>query len=261
MNRVLSTALLAFLVATPAAADVTLKQTMSGKALGIGGTAHSTTYIKGAKMRTETVMGNDTRVAIFDLDAQKMYAFELGKKEADVYSLGQLQADMAKAVDVSAMSATFEPNGKTKDIGGKSASGYDMSMTLPTTMGGGEMKMTLNMSGPVWIVKGAPGSADWAHFYKQAADKGFVFGDPRAVKANPGQTKALTELYRKMADAGGIAYEMEMNMKMEGSGPLAGLMAKMGGGSTTTTTTDVSTAPLADDLFAVPAGTKLKERK
>lgn len=258
------TVLIAFALASlsaPAFADVTLKQTVAGKAMGVGGTTTSTTYIKGAKMRTETVMGGDTRVTIFDLDAQKMYSFEVGKKEADVYSLGQLQADMSKAVDVSAMTATFAPNGKSKDIGGKSATGYDMSMTMPTSMGGGDMKMTLTMSGPVWIVKGAPGSADWANFYKQAADKGFIFGDPRAVKANPGQTKALTELYRKMADAGGIAYEMEMNMKMDGSGPLAGLMAKMGGGSTTTTTTDVSAAPLADDLFAVPAGTKLKERK
>lgn len=68
-------------------------------------------------------------------------------------------------------------------------------------------------------------------------------------------------MYRKMAETGGIAYETEMNMKMDGSGPLAGLMAKMGGGSATTTTTDVSAAPLADDLFAPPATMKLKERK
>jgi hypothetical protein len=206
-------------------------------------------------------MGDTTRVSIIDLDAQKMFSFETKKKEADVYSLAALQADMAKAVDTAALKATFEPNGKTKEIAGRTATGYDMSMTMPTAMGGGEMKMTLTMSGPVWIVKGAPGTADWANFYKQAADKGFVFGDPRAVKANPGQSKAMAEFYRKMADTGGIAYETEMTMKMDGSGPLAGIMAKMGGGSTTTTTTDVSAAALADDLFAVPADYKLRERK
>jgi hypothetical protein len=110
-------------------------------------------------------------------------------------------------------------------------------------------------------VKGAPGTADWANFYRQAADKGFIFGDPRAVKANPGQAKAMAEFYRQMADTGGIAYETEMTMKMDGSGPLAGIMAKMGGGSTTTTTTDVSAGALADELFAVPADFKLRERK
>jgi hypothetical protein len=168
---------------------------------------------------------------------------------------------MAKAVDASAMKASLAPNGKTKEIAGKTATGYDMTMTMPTAMGGGDMKMTLTMAGPVWIVKGAPGTADWANFYKQAADKGFVFGDPRAVKANPGQAKAMAEFYRQMADTGGIAYETEMTMKMDGSGPLAGIMAKMGGGSTTTTTTDVSAGALADELFAVPADFKLRERK
>lgn len=260
MTRAVLTALIVARLAAPAFADVTLKQQVSGKALGAGGTSTSTTYIKGAKMRTELVMGDTTRVSIIDLDAQKMFSFETKKKEADVYSLAALQADMAKAVDVGALKATFEPNGKTKEIAGKTATGYDMSMTMPTAMGGGEMKMTLTMSGPVWIVKGAPGTADWANFYKQAADKGFVFGDPRAVKANPGQAKAMAEFYRKMADTGGIAYETEMTMKMDGSGPLAGLMAKMGGGSTTTTTTDVSAGTLADELFAVPADYKLRER-
>jgi hypothetical protein len=261
MIRVLLGVLAAASLAGPAFADVTLTQQVSGKALGIGGTAASTTYIKGAKMRTELVTGDTTRVTIFDLDAQKMYAFETRKKEADVYSLATLQADMAKAVDASAMKASLAPNGRSKDIGGKTATGYDMSMSVPTTMGGGDMKMMLTMSGPVWIVKGAPGTADWANFYKQAADKGFIFGDPRAVKANPGQAKAMAEFYRRMAETGGIAYETEMTMKMDGDGPLAGLMAKMGGGSTSTTTTDVSAAPLADDLFAVPAGYKLRERK
>lgn len=262
MTRAILASLAALSLAAPAAADVTLKQSVAGKALGFGGTTTSVTYIKGAKMRTESVVGGKTRVSIFDLDAQKMYSFDVGEKEADVYNLAQLQADMAKSVDVSAMTATFAPNGKTKDIAGKSAEGYDMTMSVPTTMGGNsDMKMTLTMSGPVWIVKGAPGAADWANFYKQAADKGFIFGDPRAVKGNPGQAKAMAEVYRKMADTGGIAYETEMNMKMDGSGPLAGLMAKMGGGTATTTTTEVSAAPLADDLFAPPASMKLKERK
>lgn len=262
MTRAILATFAALSLATPAIADVTLKQNVAGKALGMGGATTSTTYIKGGKMRTESVMGGKTRVSIFDLDAQKMYSFEVGEKEADVYSLASMQADMAKSVDVSSMTATFAPNGKTKDIAGKAATGYDMTMSVPTSMGGNsDMKMTLNMSGPVWIVKGAPGSADWANFYKQAADKGFIFGDPRAVKGNPGQAKAMVEMYRKMAETGGIAYETEMNMKMDGSGPLAGLMAKMGGGTATTTTTEVSAAPLADDLFAPPASMKLKERK
>ena len=82
--------------------------------------------------------------------------------------------------------------------------------------------------------------ADWANFYRQAATKGFIFGDPRAVKGSPGQAQAMVEMYRKMAEIGGIAYETETSVKLDGSGPMAGLMAKMGGVTTTTTVTDVN---------------------
>lgn len=259
-HAVIATAL-ALGLAAPAAADVTIKQTTSGKGLGMSGTTTGTTYIKGAKMRTDLITGDTVRSTVFDLDTQKMYSFDSKKKEADVYDLGALQADLAKSADVANMTATIKPNGQTKSIDGKTATGYDMAVSVPTTMAGGDMSMTVNLTGPVWIVKGAPGSADWANFYKQAAAKGFIFGDPRAAKGSPGQTKAMVEMYRKMAELGGIAYETETDIKLEGSGPMAGLMAKMGSMSSTTTVTAVTAGDLADDLFAVPAGYKLRERK
>ncbi|MBP7777430.1 MAG: hypothetical protein KA371_09900 [Acidobacteria bacterium] len=262
MTRAALALILAFGLASPAAADVTIKQTTSGKGLGMSGTTSGTTYIKGAKMRTDLVTGDTTRSTVFDLDAQKMYSFDSKKKEADVYDLTALQAEMAKGTDLANIKATITPTGQTKSIGGKTATGYDMAISVPATIGGaGEMSMTVNLTGPVWIVKGGPGSADWVNFYKQAATKGFLFGDPRAAKASPGQAKAMVEMYRQMAELGGIAYETQTDIKIEGSGPMAAIMAKMGGVSSSSTVTAVSDGPLADELFAVPAGYKLKERK
>ncbi len=261
MRHTVFAAVLALAVAVPVSADVTIKQTTSGKGLGMSGTTTGTTYIKGAKMRTDMVTGDTVRSTVFDLDTQKMYSFDSKKKEADVYDLGTLQADLAKNADVAGITATITPNRQTKSIGGQKATGYDMAVSVPTTMAGGDMSMTVKLTGPVWIVKGAPGSADWANFYKQAATKGFIFGDPRAAKGSPGQTKAMVEMYRKMAELGGIAYETETSITLEGDGPMASLMAKMGSVSSTTTVTDVNVDALADALFAVPAGYKLKERK
>jgi hypothetical protein len=262
MTRAAAVSLLVLSLATPASADVTIKQSTSGKGLGMSGTTTGTTYIKGAKMRTDLVTGDTTRSTVFDLDAQKMYSFDSKKKEADVYDLATIQADMAKGTNLASMKASITPNGQTKQIGGKTATGYDMAISVPASAGGNaDMAMTVNLSGPVWIVKNAPGSADWANFYKQAATKGFIFGDPRAAKGSPGQAKAMVEMYRKMAEIGGIAYETETTIKLDGSGPMAGLMAKMGGMSATTTVTEVNAGTLADDLFAVPAGYKVKERR
>ena len=126
------------------------------------------------------------------------------------------------------------------------------------------MQMLITMTGPVWIVKNAPGSADYNHFYRAAVEKGWIFSDPRAAKGSPGQAKAMAEMYKQLADAGGIAYETDMQIKMGSAGggnPLGGLLARMGNVSMQSTTQSVEVTALADDLFAPPAGYKLNAKK
>jgi hypothetical protein len=263
MKRLVLVALVALVApVAPAFADVTVKSAISGKGMGMSGTMVSTTYVKGSKMRNDIVMGDTTRTTIFDLDTQKMITFDSKKKEADVYDMQKMSADMAKSVDVSEMKASVKPNGKTKQLLGKTATGYDMTITLPAMMGGASgMKMVVNLEGPMWIVKDAPGTAEYLAFYKNAVDKGWFFTDPRSAKAQPGQAKAMAEVQRQMAATGGIPYEQEMTVKMSGDGPMASMLAKMGNISSTTTITGVETGTLAADLFAPPAGYKLKEQK
>ena len=61
MKRSISIALFAVALASPSFADVTVKSTVVGKGMGMGGTMATTTFIKGTKMRTDTVMGDTTR--------------------------------------------------------------------------------------------------------------------------------------------------------------------------------------------------------
>lgn len=262
MLRTISAAFLALALASPALADVTLKQTMSGKGLGLSGTMTGTTYIKGMKMRTDTVTGDTIRTTVFDLETQKMYAFDSKKKEADVWDMQAFGEELSKSVDASQMKASLTPNGKSKEIAGQTASGYDMEVTVPAAIGGNkEMTMNVALTGPVWIVKGAPGTDDYVGFYKAALERGWIFSDPRAAKASPGQAKTMAEMYRKFAETGGVAYETEMQIKLSGGGPMAALMSRMGGMSSTSTVQSIETGALADDLFAPPAGYKLKPQK
>jgi hypothetical protein len=266
MKRVVFAVLLSLAVASPALADVTLKMTTGGKGMGMSASSAGTTYIKGNKMRSDLQMGNRTQTTIFDLDAQKMYVFESGRKEADVWDMAEFAKQVGASVDVSKMSTSLKPNGQTKAFGSLTANGYDMAITVPAAMGGSsEMVMTVTLSGPVWIVKNAPGAAEYTAFYRAAAEKGWIFGDPRAAKAQAGQAKAMAEMYRQFAEIGGIAYESDIQIKMgmggANAGPLAGMMAKMGNMSIQTKIDDVQTGPVADDLFAPPAGYKLNPRK
>ena len=72
-------------------------------------------------------------------------------------------------------------------------------------------------------------------------------------------------MYKQLAEAGGIAYQTDTQIKMSaasGAGnPLGGLLARMGNMSSTSTVDGVATGVLAEDLFAPPAGYKLNPKK
>lgn len=263
MKNAICAALATLVMAAPAAADVKMIQNVTTKGMGMNGGGVSTTYIKGLKMRTDLVMGDKTQTTIFDVEAQKMYIFDSKKKEADVWDMADFAKQAGTTIDPAGMTASIKPNGQTKQVAGKNAAGYDMAISMPANIGGKDdgMKMTANLTGPVWIVKGAPGTDDYLRFYKAAAEKGFIFTDPRAAKGSPGQAKAMTKMYEEFAATGGVPYEMEMNIKMGGDGPMAGLMARMGAFSTTQTVQSIDTAALDAALFAPPAGYKLSAKK
>ena len=142
MQRLILVALVALVAPSaslhPSFADVTIKSTGAGKGMGMGGTMTMTTYIKGNKMRTDTVMGDTTRTMIFDVDAQRLYSFDSKKKEADAWDMQAFGASIAVERRHVDMKASIKPNGQTKQIAGKAASGYDMEMSVPATMGGKE---------------------------------------------------------------------------------------------------------------------------
>jgi hypothetical protein len=243
-------------------ADTTIKQTTNGKGLGMAGNATSTSYIKGHKMRTDLVLGDRTQTSIYDLDEQKLYVFNSNKKEADVWDMAAFAQEVSKNVDLSSMKASFKANGQTKQVGGRKADGYDMEVSVRSAMATGkDMMMTVTVQGPVWIVKNSPGTADYDRFYQAAIEKGWIFSDPRSAKVQPGQAKAMAEMYKAISSSGGIAYETDMQVKVSGEGPMAAVFGRMGNMSFSTAVVTVETGALADNLFAPPADYKLNPRK
>ncbi len=258
MTRRILAASLALVVCSYAHADVTIKTTSTGKGFGISGSTTSTTYIKGLKMRGDTTAGKKNLSTIFDVDAQKMYILDVEDKEAKVWDMAAFASKLSATVSPEGMQASMTPNGQTKTVSGQNTEGYDINIVVPTVVAG--MEMTIRLTGTTWIAKGAPGSADYSGFYQGAADKGWIFSDPRAAEGAPGQARAMAQMYTEFARTGGIPYETLMDVKPEGGGAMGGLMAKVGGMQTTTTTDSVDTAPIADDLFVVPADYKIKQQ-
>ncbi|HEY8548483.1 MAG TPA: DUF4412 domain-containing protein [Vicinamibacterales bacterium] len=243
-------------LASPAAADLTVTQTTSGKAMIMNLGGEGVTRIKGNKMRIDSTRGNDTETLIIDIDGQRMISLNAKKKEAIVTPLAKIQEAMGQMATAD-VQAKVTPTGETKQVAGYSCTVHDVSVSLPFSPGG-DMQLSMVMSGPACLSKEAPGYEDWARLYRAAAEKGFIFGDPRAAKGPAAaQAKGLASLYRSMADAG-ITLEQQMNVGFEGSGPMAAMMNRMGKSTIGVVVTKVDTADVPADLFEIPAGFKVK---
>lgn len=261
MRRIIFATVLTLAVAVPLRADVTILQTTTGKGGPFGLDGQSTTYLKGSKMRTEQMVRGKRVVTIVDLDAQRFITLNDDKREAEVTEMAAISQSM-QAFRAEDVRARVTPTGNKKEILGYDAAEHEFMVSVPFQLpeGGNDMQMSIVMEGPVWLSKEAPGTSDYRAFYLTAAEKGFVFTDPRAAKASPGQAKGFLELYRKVADAG-VPLVMTLQMKFQGGGPMAGMMGRMGGMNLTTTVTQITEGPLDDALFGVPAGYKVKQNK
>lgn len=250
--------LIAALTAAPAAAQVTLTQTTRGSGMGQNMSGDSVQYIKGAKMRTDQTMGGKKTSVIIDADAQQMILLDHGKREAIITDMRKTSQDLAK-IEASDVKATITPTSVKRQIAGATCTVHDMDVRVPAKAGPGGDDLIVTMKGPVCLTKGGPGVADYQAFYKAAAEKGLFFTDPRAAKAQPGQARGMTEMYRRMA-AAGVPYATEFAFKFEGSGMMASMMNKMGAMTMKSEVTKVSGAPIDDAMFAVPAGYKTKKQ-
>ncbi len=262
IRKLLPLALLA--AGTAAHADVSVVTTTAGNAsfINVGGT--STSLIKGNRMRTNSAIGSRNDALIIDIDGRRFIGIDDGKKSATVTPLESIAAQLEKA-GTGTIQATLKKTSQTKKVAGYDCTVHDLSVTLPfsvTGHPGDGMDMNLVLSGQACLSTSAPGLADYQKFYRASADSGFIFGDPKTTKSPTGaaQAKAYAELTRKMAEAG-MALESHVTLSASGSGPMAGMFAKLAASDITTTVTQITPGDLPAEQFDVPAGYKVKTQK
>jgi hypothetical protein len=258
MRSTALTFVLACLVAAPATADVTVTATSTGKAMmmDLGGT--SVTRIKGNKMRIDHQRDGKETSVILDIDGQRMIALDSGKKEAEITQLTKLQETMGK-VTSGEVKATLTPTGEKKTVAGMECTVHNIAVDVPFDMSGkGEMPAKLAMTGPACLSKEAPGYADYVRLYTTAAQKGFIFSNPRQAQGPAAATsRGMASVQQKIAEAG-LSLDQVINVKMTGEGPMA-MMGKMFNVTAGHTVTRIETADLDAAVFEVPAGYKVKQ--
>lgn len=257
-TRLFGLSLLCCAIAAPALADVTLKSKGSGTGMIGAVSGDMTQYVKGLKIRIDQTTGKGRQTTtIIDILARQMIVLDHDKKEADIINMTSLADSLGKA-GASDIATSITPTSQTRQIAGQPCTVYELKVAVPMQIGASAMKMV--MSGPQCLVKNGPGHADYAAFYRAAAEKGF-FLDAAQAKSRPAMAKAMTDMYKQMADLG-VPFATEMNMSIdagESGGPMAEMMKKMNN-TISTEVTSVSTATIEATVFDVPPGYKVSKR-
>jgi hypothetical protein len=254
-TRFFGLSLLCCAVASPVLADVTLKSKGGGTGMVGAVSGDMTQYVKGLKIRIDQATGaGKATTTIIDILERQMIVLNHEKKEADVINMTNLADSLAK-VGASDITTSITPTTQTRQVAGQSCTVYNLKVAVPMQIANSEMKMV--MSGPQCLVKNGPGQADYAAFYRAAAEKGF-FLDATQAKTRPAMAKAMTDMYKQMAELG-VPFATEMKIGIEGTGPMAEMMRKMDN-TITTEVTSVSTATIEATVFDIPAGYKVSKR-
>jgi hypothetical protein len=253
-------AVLCFVVLSAAfvSADVRITETVATKA-GDKSQPPGTrsTYVRGAYMRIDLQQGKDSASTLYDLTDNVTIVLDTKKKRAEVRAVAERSAKLERMYPRERTTTAIAATGGSRDVAGLPCAEHTFSVRVPVTSDG---EIALLLTGSACVAKDAPGASDYAAFARTAIERQVVLGpasDNRLVLA---LVRGQTELYRALADLGGIPYVVDMNMNVDGKGMLAAIVRKVLTGSRTSTVTAVAAAPLDETIFAVPAGWK-RERK
>jgi hypothetical protein len=252
------------LVSATLQADVTVKSATSIEggppgAAGAGGTI--TLRVKGLKSRTETAAAGISVVMIADVENRRIIMLVPESKTAEIYDSSKPIAGAAAMADVN-VDATVKPTGKSNTVDERPCEDYAilMALGLGEALGGRQLPpeaaemlkgVTVGITGTMCVAKSGPGVAELAAFSRAAVDAKMAAALTGTI---PGQTSpALERLASLSAQVAGLPLITEMNMAVAGTGPLADMMKQFGAMKLISKVTSVSTDPIADDLFTIPA--------
>src|SRR5262245_52893986 len=107
-RRLFGVLVLSLACATPALADVTLKQKSGGQGMAAAAAGETTQYVKGLRIRTDQTIGGNQTSTIIDASKKQMFIVNHGKKEVDVIDMSKMAEGLSK-IPINDIKATVTP--------------------------------------------------------------------------------------------------------------------------------------------------------
>lgn len=272
MKRWIAAAGIVALCSVSVSADVTITQTMSLDGPAAAGMASGqmpriVTRIKGMKSRTDIDVMGQTISAITDVAARQVIVLQTATKTALIVTPASVAAG-GPPITLPDMTVTFKPTGQSRAFEGMSCEEHSVGLSFnladigaPTQVPAEAAAMMKGVrivaNGSIWFAKSAPGAADFMAFQKAAADSKLMSA---LTAMSPAPSGGMDRLWAALQSVPGLPCLSEMSMTFEGTGPMVEMMKQKGPVKVIQKTAAVSTDPLPDDIFTVPADYKIEKK-
>jgi hypothetical protein len=235
-------------------ADVTLTQNTTGADGKRQVQSQTVTSIKGSKLRIETKSGDETVTTIYDINNGRQIVLRSRGKEAAVSDFTQESAESENKKF--AAEVTFNATGQSKTVLSRNCDEYSFTIRVPVFE---ELAVDLFITGSVYVLRDGPESKEFADFVMRAQKQNLIWGVSSDNVGAIALARAQTALYQEAANVGGIPLETDEDVQFQG-GYWSKPFVKGNSGEKTTVVTSISSDPLPDNRFLVPAGWKIHTR-
>ena len=243
MRRFLPLVVATAFFAIPSRADVSVTFTVAKSCAGMITNTKRVMYFKDAKLRIDDFAGTAVSTRILDLRSGTAIIIDHEHHAAATSKLGEYGRVTAQRSAASRITVAMRPSGEAREILGKTCNGYDLVVS----------SSDIRANARYWDNGDAPGSSEYHAFWK--ASKGRCL-PVEGWSSNPiatSQNAVISEIFRRMAESGGIPNECEMRFELSERSPAAshpnGVVDAL-----TFRIVDISTSSIADGVFAVPSG-------
>jgi hypothetical protein len=237
--RFIAPALMCAAIATPVSADVTLRSKRTETIPDAGSRIIDTTeYRKGLRVRTDFSGPITSNSVIVDAGTGRVVTLYPEGKIAEVSDLTKKPA-VPDGGGVPEFKQSITPTGRSRQIAGSTCAVYDFKSSVRYPEMDRDGAVIMVVEGSMCLVKDGPGQAEFCAIYR-------AYRAQSAFDAMLQMRPEMTEL--------GVAFATQMTLRMGGDAMTKEVTSSM------TEVISVSTAPIPDAIFEIPADYKVIQR-
>jgi hypothetical protein len=206
---------------------------------GLSGERQSedTEFRKGLKWRMDSTYDGGSVSTIYDLGTGRVATLWPNAKRAYLSDSKQELESFAKR-GFPATKVSIMPTGQSRQIAGSTCTVHRVKASYAYSEMERTPAMTMVMEGSICVVKNGPGQADFSAFYRASSESVWV-------------------LERQMAELG-VLFATQLTTSVGGDTPMGEMMKAID--THTTEVSSVSTAPIPDSMFEIPADYEVIKR-